>query len=127
MSEKKNLDYYLQLPYRIVLYPAKEGGYVVEIPELPGCLSQGESVEDALEMIKDAKKGWIEIALEDGREIPEPARDPEEYSGKLNIRIPKSLHRILSEKAKEENISLNQYINYQLSRGVGHPTRKSKI
>lgn len=47
----------------------------------------------------------------------------EDYSGKLNIRIPKSLHRILVEKAKEEKVSLNQYINYQLSRGVGYKIR----
>ncbi|WP_018131235.1 type II toxin-antitoxin system HicB family antitoxin [Effusibacillus pohliae] len=122
---KKDLQYYLDLPYRIVLHPADEGGYVVEILELPGCLSQGETIEEALEMIEDAKRAWLEVALEEGIEIPEPARDTEEYSGKLNIRIPKSLHRILSEKAKEENVSLNQYINYQLSRGVGYPTKRS--
>lgn len=122
---KKDLQYYLDLPYRIVLHPADEGGYVVEILELPGCLSQGETIEEALEMIEDAKRAWLEAALGEGLEIPEPARDTEEYSGKLNIRIPKSLHRILSEKAKEENVSLNQYINYQLSRGIGFPTKKS--
>ncbi|MFC4769953.1 toxin-antitoxin system HicB family antitoxin [Effusibacillus consociatus] len=97
---------------------------MIEVLELPGCLSQGEAIQEALEMIEDAKRAWLEVALEDGREIPEPARDIEEYSGKLNIRIPKSLHRILSEKAKEENVSLNQYINYQLSRGVGYQQKK---
>lgn len=116
----KDLQYYLSLPYRIVLHPADEGGFVAEIQELPGCLTQGESVQEAMEMIEDAKRAWLEVALEDGIEISEPIRDTEEYSGKLNIRIPKSLHRILSEKAKEENVSLNQYINFQLSRGVGY-------
>lgn len=69
-------------------------------------------------MIQDAKKCWIETCMELGRPVPEPA--PEEYSGKLNIRIPKSLHRILAEKAKEEKVSLNQYISYQLARAVGY-------
>ncbi|MDD4170208.1 MAG: toxin-antitoxin system HicB family antitoxin, partial [Desulfotomaculaceae bacterium] len=41
-----------------------------------------------------------------------------DYSGQLRIRIPKSLHRSLSERAKEENVSLNQFIVYQLSQGV---------
>lgn len=114
----KDLQYYMSLPHRIVLYPAEEGGYVVEIPELPGCLSQGETLEEAMGMIQDAKKCWIEACIELGRPIPEPTSD--EYSGKLNIRIPKSLHRTLAEKAREEKVSLNQYISYQLAQGVGH-------
>lgn len=118
MAAKKDLEYYMKLPYRIVFYPAEEGGYVVEIPDLPGCLSQGETLEEAMQMIQDAKKCWIETCMELERPVPEPT--PEEYSGKLNIRIPKSLHRILAEKAKEEKVSLNQYISYQLARAVGY-------
>lgn len=120
---KKTLEYYLELPHKVVLYPAKEGGYAIEIPELPGCISQGQTLEEAYKMIQDAKKGWLELAMEDGIEIPEPT-GKEEYSGKFNIRMPKSLHRTLVEKANEENISLNQYINYQLARSVGHPLKK---
>lgn len=116
----KTLEYYLSLPYRVMLYPSEEGVYAAEIPELPGCISQGRSVEEAYKMIEDAKVCWLESALEDAAEIPEPSRMFEDYSGKLNIRIPKSLHRTLAEKAKEERISLNQYINYQLSKGTGH-------
>ena len=114
----KDYGYYLTLPYQVVLNPAIEGGYVAEIPELPGCLSQGENAEEALAMILDAQKSWIKTALAKGMEIPEP-RGVEAYSGKFNIRMPKSLHRALSEKAREENISLNQLIIYQLSRGLG--------
>ncbi|MCL5045721.1 MAG: type II toxin-antitoxin system HicB family antitoxin [Actinobacteria bacterium] len=94
-----------------------KGGYVVEIPDLPGCLTQGETLEEAMEMIQDAKKCWIETCIEFGRPVPEPA--PEEYSGKLNIRMPKTLHKALSQKAKEENVSLNQYIIYHLARSIG--------
>jgi len=50
-------------------------GYVIEIPDLPGCITQAEYADEALTMIEDAKKGWIEIALEQGLEIPEPAKD----------------------------------------------------
>jgi len=63
-------------------------------------------------MIEDAKVCWLESALEDGVTIPEP-RTAEKYSGKFNVRLPKTLHRILVEKAKEENVSLNQYVTYQ--------------
>ena len=116
----KNLDYYLELPYKYSIYPAEEGGYVIEIPDLPGCISQGETAEDALVMIEDAKHGWLEVSLHQGIEIPEPSRLSSDYSGKFNIRVPKSLHKVLADKAKEENISLNQFILYQLSRGVGY-------
>ncbi len=116
---KKNLEYYFRLPYKVVLYPAEEGGYAIEIPELPGCVSQGQTLEEAYEMVQDAKRGWIELALQDGKAIPEPT-GKEKYSGKFNIRMPKSLHCTLVAKAKDENVSLNQYINYQLARSVGY-------
>ncbi|NPV69752.1 MAG: toxin-antitoxin system HicB family antitoxin [Firmicutes bacterium] len=115
----RTLEYYLRLPYRVVLHPAEEGGYAAEIPELPGCISQGETMEEALKNIEAAKASWLESAIEDGIEIPEPTAQ-DEYSGKLNIRMPKSLHRALAERAREERISLNQLIVYHLARGVGY-------
>ncbi|HHV56321.1 MAG TPA: type II toxin-antitoxin system HicB family antitoxin [Firmicutes bacterium] len=118
MSEK-DIEYYLALPYKVVLHPAQEGGYVAEIPDLPGCLTQGETIEEAINMIQDAKICWLRSALEDGVEIPEPGQTLDEYSGRLNIRIPKSLHRTLAERARQERVSLNQYINYQLARASG--------
>ena len=69
----KTFEYYMSLPYKIVIFPASEGGYVAELPELPGCLTQGDSWQDVFEMIQDAKAAWIDVALQDGREIPEPA------------------------------------------------------
>ena len=117
----KNMEYYLKLNYDIKLRKLTEdegGGWLAQIPLLPGCMSDGDRPEEALANIEDAKKCWIETCLELGRPVPEPITD--EHSGQLRIRIPKTLHRILAERAKEENISLNQYINYQLSRGVGY-------
>ncbi len=122
MSVEKDFDYYMELPYTIIIKPSPEGGYVAMIKELPGCLTQGETLSEVTEMVEDAKKAWIDIAMQDNIEIPEPTT--EEYSGKFNIRIPKSLHKDLSAKAKEENVSLNQLTTYLLSFGVG---RKIKL
>ena len=110
----KDFEYYLSLPYKIVLYPSPEGGYAIEIPELPGCLTQGQTIEEAMLMIEDAKRAWIDIALQDGEFIPEPD-SINNYSGKLNIRSPKSLHKSLAERAKQEKVSLNQFIVHKLS------------
>lgn len=112
---EKDLNYYLSLPYRVVIEPDRYGGMTVYIPDLPGCITQGENLEDAYSMIEDAKKAWIITALEDGVEIPEPVNE-EDFSGKFVIRVPKSLHKSLSEQAKREGVSLNQYVNYKLSK-----------
>ena len=114
----KDLAYYLSLPYQVILWPDPSGGYVVSVPDLPGCLSQGDSREEALEMIEDAKRAWITTALEDGVPIPEPDSEVN-YSGKLVVRMPKSLHRTLASQAKSEGVSLNQLILYHLSRSSG--------
>lgn len=122
---KKDIDYYLSLPYKVVFRPSPEGGYGISVPELPGCISQGETLEEAFAMIEDAKRSWIACALEDGEEVPEPEpTESENYSGKYVVRIPKSLHRDLVRKAKEENVSLNQLTTYLLSTGVGRQLLK---
>ena len=65
----KTVDYYMSLPYKIELYPdVEEGGYAVSCPELPGCLSCGETIEECIENIEDAKRVWITATLEDWKE-----------------------------------------------------------
>ncbi|MDD7680423.1 MAG: type II toxin-antitoxin system HicB family antitoxin [Stecheria intestinalis] len=70
----KTIDYYMSLPYRLEIFPdPDEGGYVARYPELPGCITTGETLESAAENAADAKKAWLEAALEDGTAIPDPA------------------------------------------------------
>ena len=114
----KTVEHYLSLPYTIELIPEPQGGWFVSVRELPGCMSQGDTPEEAIEMIQDAMRGWIEVSLEDGDTIPEP-RPLEDYSGKFVVRVPRSLHQALVETADREGISLNQYINVALARSVG--------
>ncbi|MCG5061142.1 MAG: type II toxin-antitoxin system HicB family antitoxin [Limnoraphis sp. WC205] len=72
-TKRESLDYYFYLPYPITLYPEPEGGYVAEIKDLSGCLTQGETIEEIMENIEDAKRLWIETAYELGDEIPLPS------------------------------------------------------
>ncbi|MBP5208299.1 MAG: type II toxin-antitoxin system HicB family antitoxin [Clostridia bacterium] len=116
---KKTLDYYLTLPYRLEIVPdTEEGGYGARYPELPGCITSSDTPEGIIANAEDAKKAWIEAALEEGIEIaePQPNSDLSGYSGQFKLRIPKSLHRSLSVHAKEEGISMNQYCLYLLSK-----------
>lgn len=116
-TAEKDLSYYAALPYGIMILPSPEGGYVATIPDLPGCVTQGETRLEVLEMIEDAKLCWLEAALDLGQSIDEP--DFDKYNGRLNLRIPKSLHRKLAEGAKHEGVNLNQLAIYLIANGLG--------
>lgn len=68
----KDLQYYMSLPYRLeVVSDTAEGGYAARFPELPGCLTCADTMDELISMAEDAKKNWLEAALEDGITIPE--------------------------------------------------------
>ncbi|XWK88979.1 MAG: type II toxin-antitoxin system HicB family antitoxin [Phormidium sp.] len=73
--ENQPLEYYLSLKYPMSIYPEDDGGYTVIIPDLPGCMSQGETLEEALENINEARELWIETVYESGKKsIPLPSK-----------------------------------------------------
>lgn len=113
---RKSLEEYLAMQYSFRAIADPDGGYVIIFPDLPGCMTQVESVDEIVPMAEDARRGWIETAYEHGMDIPLPSY-PEEYSGKFNVRLPRSLHRQLAEAAEREGVSLNQYVVMLLSRG----------
>ena len=92
-----------------------EGGYVVSYPDLPGCITTGDTIEKAIINARDAKKNWLQAAIEDGITINKP-NEVSDYSGQFKLRLPKTLHLQLTEHAKKEGISMNQYCVYLLSR-----------
>jgi antitoxin HicB len=74
----KDLSYYLSLPYTIELIPDEEGYWFARIPLLEGCMTNGDSRENALIMLDDARQLWLETALSLGKTIPEPEAIPHE-------------------------------------------------
>lgn len=111
-----SLEYYENLPYKLEIIPDIEDGvFVARYPELPGCITVGKTEEEALKNALDAKKSWIQAALEDGIKVAEPS-STYGYSGQFKLRIPKSLHRALAERSRAEGISMNQYCLYLLSK-----------
>jgi antitoxin HicB len=117
-TKRKPLDFYINLKYPVILIPDETGGYAVEIEDLPGCISQGDTIEEAMQMIEEARRLWLESAYEDGLDIPLPESEAE-YSGKFNVRVPASLHRKLRRLADREGVSLNQYVVFALSHTAG--------
>lgn len=63
------------LKYTAIFEPAKEGGYVVSVPALPGCVTQGETFEEAFKMIRDAIQGYLAVLKDERQEIPQEIGD----------------------------------------------------
>lgn len=106
--------------YPMKIRPLSEddgGGYCIEYPDLPGCMSDGDTIEEAIENGKDAVQAWIETATEMGRKIPKP-KDTENMSGKWVQRVPKSIHLRLVNRAQEEGVSLNTLVISILSESL---------
>lgn len=121
IKEQKGIEYYMRLPYSILLHEVEEEGeeyWIAEVPELPGCKSHGSTVEEAVKSVEEAKKDWILDSLKSGEEVPTPI-EREKYSGKLLVRMSRSLHRSLVVMADAEKLSLNQLIVTMLAKEVG--------
>lgn len=114
-------DDYIDLPYAITLIRDEDedgnAGWVAELPELPGCMSQGETPEEAIANVRDAMEGWLSVALDDGREIPKP-RASLTHSGRFLLRVPRTLHAELAREAEHEGVSLNQFVVATLAGAV---------
>ncbi len=98
-----------------ILWSDEDDAYVVHVPELPGCVAHGETVEEAVEMAKEAIDGFIETLKKMGRPAPVPMSE-RPYSGKIPLRIDPMLHRDLAIKAVLEDMSLNAFIEKRLQK-----------
>lgn len=111
----KTLEYYLSLNYTVLYNETDNEAWVAEIPILPGCITQGDSMKEARSLIEEAKARWLETAIKNGIDIREP-RQLSEYSGRFLVRMPRSLHARLTQQAATEGVSLNQYVVSLLSK-----------
>jgi len=111
------------------LPPAEGGGFLISFPDLPGCMSDGETIEEAIQNGRDAFLGWVSAQADMGREIPKPAyRAPEAeppMSGKFVQRVPKTLHAKLAALARQEGVSLNTLVLTFIAEGMGTRDEKS--
>ncbi|MGC1376475.1 MAG: toxin-antitoxin system HicB family antitoxin [Anaerolineales bacterium] len=117
----RTVEEYLKLPYTIeVVFDQGENysGWFARVIEWPGCMTQADTFEELGVMIQDAMRAWVETAIEEKQEIPDP-RPIEEYSGKFVVRVPKSLHRELVEAAAQDGVSLNAFASIALGKAVG--------
>ena len=112
--------------YAHVITPLSEedgGGYMITLPDLPGCMSDGRTQDEAIENGRDAFAGWVCAQVDMGREVPPPQWRPEtaaeNMSGKFIQRVPKTIHDRLVRRAKAEGVSLNSLVLTFIAEGLG--------
>ena len=103
-----------------VFWSDDDGGFIAIATDLPGSSALGETEGDAIRELRIAIELGIESHKSVGNPIPEPTdmMKPPAYSGRLLLRMPRTLHHLLADEAKREDVSLNQYILYRLAHGT---------
>lgn len=108
----------MSLNYTVIFNKVKEDHeeyYFGKIAELDGCHTDGDSIEELMGELEEVKREYLKIKLEHQDPIPEPNDMP---SGKIVLRMPKTLHWRLAAEAAQEGVSLNQYMIYKLSQSI---------
>ena len=119
---------YTKLPYTVCLYYDDSDGdpvWMAYVAELDGCMSHGDTPEEATAMIREAMEGWLAVSVKHGDPIPPPKEHFPEYDGKFGVRVPAGLHERLAREAEAQETSLNQLVTAILAEGVGwRPARQ---
>jgi antitoxin HicB len=107
--------------YPFLIRPLAEdegGGYLIEFPDVPGCISDAETPEDAIANGRDALKSCLLTMREFGHPVPRPGSFTTS-SGQWRQRVPKSLHARLAARAEREGVSLNTLVTALIAEGLG--------
>jgi antitoxin HicB len=88
-------------------------GWLASFPDLPGCMSDGQTAEEALHNAAEAETAWLAVSAKWGKakKAEKPAR--------LVARLPRSIHRTLQERASEEGVSINTLMVSLIAHGLG--------
>ncbi len=117
-----NTDDYLRLAYHIELVPSDSGdgrsAWVASVAEMDGCTAQGPDPTAAIARVHDAMRARIDAVIRAGDTVPMPRSD-DDPSGRVLLRLPRSLHGHLQRTAAHEGVSLNQFVVAALASAVG--------
>jgi antitoxin HicB len=110
---------YLKKPYGRNVVPDSDGTFRAEIIEFPGCIAVGDTAAEALANLENVAESWLEAVIAKGQRVPEPIENTA-FSGKLVVRLPKTLHKKAARIAAQEGVSLNQFIVSSVAEQVGY-------
>jgi antitoxin HicB len=115
MRSRKNqvLDNY---PFTVrPLSKDEGGGYLAEFPDIPGCMSDGETIEEAIRNGREALRDCLDVFAESGRKIPKPAVAAAQW----RQRLPRTLYVKLTKQAEEEGVSINSLVTAMIAEAIG--------
>lgn len=122
-NEKPPLEHYHSLQYSVIITADDNGGYVATIPDLEGCIAEGETFEEAAREIEEVRKIWLEEAYLADAEIPLPKK----FSGTISLRMPSTLHQEVYLEAKHRGVSLNSHLVSLITENNAYSKIASKI
>ncbi len=112
-NRDNNLDYY-QFTVR-PLSKAEGGGYLVDYPEVPGCMSDGETIEEAITNGREALSDCLTVMRESGLKVPKPDAEPAQW----RQRLPRTLYSKLTKQADAEGVSINSFVTAIIAEAIG--------
>ena len=101
------------------------GGYLVEYPDIPGCMSDGETIEEAIANGREALRDCLEVFRESGRKLPKPSIEAAQW----RQRLPRTLYAKLTRQAQREGVSINSLVTAIIAEAIGSrqaPPRRSR-
>lgn len=101
--------------------------YVGYVAEFPNIQAFEDTFEEARSILIDAIQTLYQVAEENGQSMPSPRKDETEFSGRITLRMPKSLHRQVAALAELDDVSLNQYLLSAIAQQIGHTQMLSAI
>lgn len=117
-KQSRDIDEIIRRPYGVELIYGEtpDEGVVAQIVEWPGCMTAGDSREEALAHLGDAMRDWVEARVSAKLDVPEPMAA---YSGKVLLRMPRDVHRAAERRARKEGTSLNTWLTTAIARELG--------
>lgn len=107
----------MKLIYPACFYTEEDGGYSVEVPDLKGCITQGDSLEEAIQMAEDAALGWLLTTIEDGEEIPKSSKiqdinlEKEGFTSLLLLDLGVYSQKYGNRKSIKKTLSIPMWLN----------------
>ena len=112
-TTSRNLDQY-QFTVR-PLSKQEGGGYLVEYPDIPGCMSDGETIAEAIANGRAALRDCVEVFRESGRKTPKPSIAAAQW----RQRLPRTLYSKLTKQAETEGVSINSLVTAIIAEAIG--------
>jgi antitoxin HicB len=119
-TAQRNLDRY-QFTVR-PLSPDEGGGFLVEYPDIPGCMSDGETIEEAIANGREALRDCLDVFRESARKVPKPSIEAAQW----RQRLPRTLYSKLTKQAEIEGVSINSLVTAIIAEAIGSRSAPSR-